>query len=135
MNKNILKSVGAVVAGFGVVFVLSVVTDLVMEKVGVFPPVDQPQAYVWWMLMVALVYRTIYTVAGGYLTARLAPSKPLKHAIILGSIGFVIATLGAAANWEIAKQSGEWYPIVLALLSLPSVWWGGKLFVMNSHKS
>ena len=38
MNKEIFKSIGAVLAGFITVFVLSVATDFVLETMGVFPP-------------------------------------------------------------------------------------------------
>ena len=40
MNKNTLKSIGAVLAGFVAVFVLSLGTDVVLHATGVFPPWD-----------------------------------------------------------------------------------------------
>jgi hypothetical protein len=124
MNKETFKSIGAVLAGFITVFALSVVTDLVLEKLGVFPPQSEPGSYTWWMLLFALIYRSIYSVAGFYLTARLAPNRPMRHAIILGIIGTVFATLGAVANWD---KSANWYPVLLVLVTLPCAWLGGKL--------
>jgi len=128
MNKNTFRSIGAILAGFITVFVLSVVTDLVLEKIGIFPPPTQPQAYTWWMLLFALIYRSIYSVAGFYLAANLAPSRPMRHAIILGIIGTVFATLGAMANWD---RSANWYPVLLVLVTLPCAWLGGKLVEMK----
>jgi hypothetical protein len=45
MNRKIFKSIGAVLAGFVTVFVLSVATDFVLEKIGFFPPANEPEAY------------------------------------------------------------------------------------------
>ena len=54
-----LKSIGAVAAGFVLVFVLSTVTDFILESLHVFPPLSEPQAYTPGMLLLALmrVYR------------------------------------------------------------------------------
>jgi ABC-type Na+ efflux pump permease subunit len=127
MNKNNFKSIGALLAGFIAVFGLSVGTDTVLERLGIFPQLNDPGSYVPWMLMLALLYCSIYTIAGGYITATLAPGRPMLHAIILGAIGFVFATLGAIANWNKTGLSTNWYPILLILVTLPSVWLGVKI--------
>jgi positive regulator of sigma E activity len=50
----------------------------------------------------------------------------MKHVIILIILGTIVGTLGAVANWD--KSLGqEWYPVLLVVLSIPAVWWGGKL--------
>jgi len=122
--------VWAVFAGFAAVFILSVVTDVILESSGIFPPQNHPEAYVWWMLLVALIYRTAYAVVGGYIVAKLAPSKPMKHVKILAVIGTVAATLGLLANLD---KGNLWYPFLLALFSYPSVWYGGKLATGKSR--
>jgi len=132
MNTKIFRSIGAVLAGFITVFVLSVATDFVLERIGFFPPANEPDSYTGWMLMLALIYRSIYSVAGFYLTARLAPGAPMRHAIILGIIGTVFAALGAMANWD---RSANWYPILLVLVTLPCAWLGGKLVEIKHSKS
>jgi hypothetical protein len=132
MNTKIFRSIGAVLAGFITVFVLSVGTDSVLEKIGLFPPANEPEAYTGWMLMLALIYRSIYSVAGFYLTARLAPDAPMRHAIILGIIGTIFAALGAMANWD---RSANWYPIMLVLVTLPCAWLGGRLVEIQHNKS
>jgi hypothetical protein len=126
-----LKSIGAVLAGFILVLILSVLTDFLLEVAGIFPPATAPGSYLPWMLAVALVYRSLYAVAGGYVTAALAPGRPMYHVIILGIIGLVFATLGAIANWNIAVVSGTWYPIALIILTLPCVWIGGRLRIQQ----
>lgn len=127
--KSILKSTGAVVAGFLTVVIFSMGTDFVLESTGVFPPPQEDGLFVTWMLVVAFAYRTVYTVIGGYVTAKLAPSKPMKHAIILGLVGMVMGTLGAVAAWDLSQH---WYPIALVVAALPSTWLGGKLASLRS---
>jgi hypothetical protein len=127
------KRVGAVLAGLVTVVVLSVATDVVMEKLGVFPSVAQQQASGLWtpaLLVLATAYRTLYTVAGGFLTCTLAPDRPMRHVWTLGILGVVMGTLGAAANWG---KGPAWYPIALIVLALPSVWLGGKIKMETSR--
>lgn len=123
---NIIKGVGAVLAGFITVVVLSMGMDWVMESLGIFPPVTEAGLYVTWMLALALLYRTLFTVLGGYVTALLAPSHKMRHVIILGAIGTLAGIAGVVAGWDL---SAHWYPIALAVLGFPSVWLGGKIYV------
>lgn len=119
-----MKSIGALLAGFVTIFVLSVATDALLESTGILPPVTHPEAYTAWMLWLVLLYRCVYAIGGFYLTARLAPNRPMRHALILGIIGTIIATLGAIANW---KLGNSWYPILLAASTLPCAYISGKL--------
>jgi hypothetical protein len=119
---NWLKSIGAVLAGFVVVGVLHTVTDLVLEKTGLFPPPDQLEALNTTFLMIATVYRNIYNVFGGWITARLAPNRPVGHAIFLGALGSLANIAGGILMW---KLGAHWYPFMLAVLALPSCWLGG----------
>jgi hypothetical protein len=127
MNKTVLKSAGAILAGFILVLVLSILTDILFEGSGIFPPASEPGSYLPWMLLAALIYRSIFAVAGGYVTAALAPGRAMDHVMILGIIGLVFATLGAIANWNVAMVSGTWYPVALIILTLPCVWIGGRV--------
>jgi hypothetical protein len=76
MNKKTLKSIGAVLACFLVVVVLSIATDMVLHAAGVFPAVCQTMADSLFAL--ATAYRTLYSIAGGYMAARLAPDRPWR---------------------------------------------------------
>jgi hypothetical protein len=127
---NFLKSVAAVGAGFIAVLVLSVGTDAVLAKTGIFPAADNPGAYASWMLVLALAYRSLYAVVGGFLTAVMAPSRPMRHAVILGFLGLIFGGLGTVANWSKTLPGTEWYPIALLALTLPCIWLGGKLKVL-----
>lgn len=81
-----LKSIWAVVAGFLTVVVLSIGTDTILEKTGIFPPIAEG-LFITWMLALALFYRTLYTILGGYVTAWLAPQNAMKHMWVLAILG------------------------------------------------
>jgi peptidoglycan/LPS O-acetylase OafA/YrhL len=126
MKKNMIASIVAVGAGFFLTALLSLGTDVVLHAIGVFPPWGQPMSDTLFVL--ATTYRVVYTVAGGYLTARLAPERPMRHVVVLGCIGLVVATLGAALTWNSGPELGpKWYPILLVVTALPCVWLGGRL--------
>jgi hypothetical protein len=121
------RSVAAVFLGFLSVFVLSLGTDQILHVLNVYPPWGQPM-YDTGLYILALTYRSVYTVIGGYVTAKLAPHSPMRHVWILAIIGFVVAVAGAIATIPM-KLGPAWYPIVLALLGLPCVWLGGVLYL------
>lgn len=122
---NILKGIGAILAGFIFIVVTHTATDFVLQSLGIFP---QPSEgfNTTWMVVTATIYRCIYTVGGGYVTAALAPEPRMRYVLILGSIGLVIGSLAAVATIPM-KLGPAWYPIALAVLALPCVWLGGKL--------
>lgn len=122
---NILKSIGAVLAGPVFIFITHSGTDFILESLGIFTPPTQ-RFDTTWMVVTALIYRAAFSVAGCYLTAWLAPSKPMLHALILGGIGLVLSTVAAIVT--IPMDLGPaWCPIALAVISLPCGRLGGKL--------
>lgn len=111
----------------GIVFgvVLSIGTDLVMHALGYLPTLGERASD--GSLMVATLYRTVYGVLGAYLTARLAPSRPMLHAMVLGTLGFIVSIAGAVATWNKGPAFGpHWYPVALVVLALPTAWAGGR---------
>jgi len=121
-----LRSTGAVVAGFVAIVVLSLGTDQVLHALKVYPPWGQPMA--GGLFALATAYRIVYTVAGGYLTARLAPHAPVLHAVILGLVGLVPGVAGVVVGIAKPDLGPLWYPIVLAVTGLPCAWVGGVLY-------
>ncbi len=120
----ILRSLFAILAGIVVGAFLSVATDAVLAKIGLIPLSND----IWWMLFIALVYRAVYTVLSGYVTAALAPNQPIGHAVTLGVIGVVATIIGTIANWGMAAGNA-WYPISLIIITLPCCYSGGRLRV------
>ena len=79
-------------------------------------------------MLLATIYRTVYGVLGCYIAARLAPSKPMLHAMVLGFLGFALSIVGVVMTWNRTAEFGpRWYPIALVVLALPTAWLGGKL--------
>ena len=123
------KSVWAVVAGVLFIIVVTTLVDVVLHAVGVYPPLNQPMGDN--LALLATAYRIVISIAGAWLTARLAPDKPMKHAIILGVLGTVLGLAGVVATWN-AGLGPRWYPILLTVLAIPQCWVGGKLYEMRS---
>ena len=125
-TKSIGRSIGAVVAGMVLGAVLSLGTDVVLHALHVFPPWNQPAGD--GPLALATVYRIVYSVLGCYVTGRLAPGRPMMHAMVLGAIGVVVSTAGAIATWNRTAEFGpHWYPVALIVVSLPCAWAGGRI--------
>ena len=121
-TKTTGRSIWAIVAGFLVVVVLSIGTDLILHATHVYtgPQLNDNQS------ALATAYRTLFAIVGSYVTARLAPHKPMKHALIGAALGTVIATGGAVATWN--KDLGpHWYPVALVLTAFPTAWIGAKI--------
>jgi hypothetical protein len=125
-QRRILRSVGAVLAGLVFVIVITTTTDALMHATGIFPPEGQVMAGSLFLL--ALAYRTIYGLAGGYVAARFAPQSPIRHAVVLGCIGLLLGTAGTLATWNRGPEFGpKWYAIAVIVSAIPSAWIGGKL--------
>jgi hypothetical protein len=121
----VLKGIGAILAGIVFIVITHSVTDLILEKLGIFPPPGQG-FHITWMVVTATIYRCIYSVGGGYVTASLAPEPRMRYVWILGIIGLVMSSLAAIATIPM-KLGPAWYPVALAVTALPCVWLGGKL--------
>lgn len=126
------RSVGAVILGFVAVALLSLGTDLVLHMLKVYPPwgdsMPQPE-----LNLLALSYRIVYGVLGGYIAAKLAPRNPVRHAVILGVIGLVVASALAIATIPM-NLGPAWFPIAIAITALPCSWLGGTLYQRGQGK-
>ena len=122
---TVLRSIGAVLAGLVANVVLALGADELMRALGVFPPGDQLMEGDG-LFAIAFGYRGLFAILGGYLAARLAPDAPVRHALILGALGVVLAGLGVAAAVMMDIRP-LWYPIALFAAALPLSWLGGVL--------
>ena len=128
MNK---RSILAVLAGLLFILVVTTLVDIALHRAGVFPPMKQPISD--GLALLATSYRIVISVAGAWLTARLAPDKPMKHALILGGIGVVLGLVGVVATWDMGLGP-RWYPILLVVLALPQCWAGAKIYELQTGK-
>ena len=118
------RSVLAVFVGFLVGAALSLGTDQVLHVLHVYPPWDQPMRDPALNLL-ALGYRCVYNVVGFYLIAKLAPRNPMRHVWIGAAVGCVLSSGGVIAAMKV-DLGPLWYPILLALSTLPCAWAAGR---------
>jgi hypothetical protein len=123
INHPRLRTAGALIAGFLAVAVLSTAADAVLHAMNYYPNDGTVGSDA--ELAFALAYRTIFTVIGGLICAWLAPSRPLRLAVVLGAVGTIFAILGVVAMWSLGHN---WYAIAIAILAIPSTALGGWLF-------
>jgi hypothetical protein len=125
-SRRVLRRVGSVVAGFLVIGILDTTIDVIMHQTGVYPAWFQPMRASLWLL--AIGYRTVDGIIGGYVTARLAPDRPVAHALVLGVLGIVLSTAGVIATWSKGPEFGpKWYPLTLVAIALPCSLIGGLI--------
>jgi hypothetical protein len=125
-QRQMGRSILAVLTGMFAAIVLTLATDLVLHKLRVFPPFAEraPDK----LLALATGYRVIFGVGASYLTAYLAPYRPMAHAMIGGAFGFLASLAGAIATWNGGPAyEPHWYPGSLVVLALPQAWIGGWL--------
>lgn len=127
-QRRLGRSVLAVLAGMAVGIAVTLITDVVLRKAGVLPPLGEgvPEGVLAWVT----AYRVVYGIAASYLTAYLAPYRPIAHAMVGGAFGFVASLMGAIETWNAGPAYGpHWYPVALIVLALPQSWLGGWLRV------
>jgi hypothetical protein len=125
-SRRILQRIGAVLAGLVATVILSLGTDLVMHATSIFPRWGEPMSD--GLFLLATAYRTVYNIAGCYIAARLAPDRPMAHALALGIVGIAVSSAGAVATWDRGPVFGpRWNPLALIVLAIPCAWVGGKL--------
>lgn len=133
--KSIFQSMGAVIAGY---LVSALLTGLTIAALGaLFPASYNPENLEW--VIFNVLYGCAFAVIGGYVAARLAPTRPMAHAIVLGLLMAVFAVITGYAvsvtppSPEYANQPGWYYP-VLAITVLPSILLGAWLYVRGEKK-
>lgn len=132
--RRLGRSIGALLAGFVTVVILSLGTDVVLHATGIFPPLGQHMSDALFLL--ATTYRLIYSVFGSYVMARLAPDRPMQHALVGGFIGLFLSTVGAVVTWNHVPSLGpHWYSLALIITAVPCAWLGGKLHLMQLRKN
>ena len=122
-ERHPLRSVGAVLGGLLFTFAITTAVDLTLHALKVFPAFEVRMSDALFVL--ALAYRIPFNVAGAYVTARLAPRNPQRHALMIGAVGTVLATIGAIAMWA---HGPAWYSLANIAVAFPCALAGAKLF-------
>src|SRR5262249_12978878 len=123
---SIGRSILCIFVGFVVVVLLSLGTDILLHQIAGFPKLGSlysEEQFRW-----ATAYRTVYGIAGSYVTAALAPRRPMKCSLIGAAIGLALNIVGAVLAWSHVETMGpHWYPIALGIGALPTAWMGAKI--------
>ena len=124
------KSVWPIIAGFLLLAALSVGADMILR--GLFPkafgPSEAPQNAP--ASVVTIFYAGAFGVLGSYLTARLAPSRPVMHALALGGIVFLFTLGGVVGSWH---RAPAWFNFSFLAMVFPSAWLGGVMRARQLH--
>ena len=127
----LLRSVAAIVAGYGVMSLTAIGGIIIGAALFVpgglgtasaaAPPPALPAAY----LAANLVAGALGAVLGGWVTARVAAFAPFGHAAVLAAVVAAV-TIAIAGSGPPGAQP-EWYPIVIGVIGVAGVLTGGKL--------
>jgi hypothetical protein len=118
------RSVLAVVAGFLFIGACAMGTDALVRSVlpGAFDASGRTDSVP--VLLATIAYVGVFAIAGCYLAARLAPNRPMGHALVLGALGLAFNVVGSIMQWDVAPA---WFHIVSLALVMPFAWIGGSL--------
>jgi hypothetical protein len=117
------RSILAVVVGFLVIGALSFGTDFLVLKA--FPDAfDRTHTSHAGILLLMFTYVAVYATFGCWLAARLAPSRPLRHALALGVLGMMFTTAGTIARWDDAPA---WFHVAMLTTVMLWAWLGGTI--------
>ncbi len=119
-----MRSVGSILIGFLFIAVLSFGTDILLRVT--FPDdfvIPERIASVR-VQSLSLLSAAVYATVGCYLTARLAPSRPMGHALFLGALVLVFTGMNTSMLWMLAAK---WYKLTSLALVMPCAWLGGWL--------
>ena len=120
--KNVFKSIGVILLTFISITLLSIATDFLLESIGILPD-PKKGLFDTWAIILVLAYRGIYTIFAGFIIAKLAPSKAILHAIILGAVGIIITIL-ATNDPSFADKAPLWFGYTMAVITIPCLWLG-----------
>jgi hypothetical protein len=122
---GVLRGSAAILAGLITIILLSLGTDVAFHALDVYPPWGQPM-HDTLLNAVALSYRCVYAIIGGYITARVAPRNPMRYALSLGVVGMTLSALGGITA-IMANLGPVWYTVALVVSSVPCTWIGARL--------
>jgi hypothetical protein len=120
----LLHSFVAIAAGFACMALLTAITTLLTRWLvpswAKMPPSRTAQFF-------NMVASCLYGALAGLLTATIAPTSPLIHALILAIIVLLVSTLAAS---ELRGQAPGFYPLALAVLPSLATLGSGILTVL-----
>ena len=90
-KRRIGRSILAGLAGILTAVVPTIAADALLHATSLYPPAGQTIGDAPFIF--ATIYRTVFGLAAGYVTARLAPYRPMAHSLVLGAVGTLVAII------------------------------------------
>ena len=119
-TQVLLRSVAAILSGFVFIAMLATVPGIMLRQLA--PDTGGTRALVVFVFVTGLA--AAITTGAGFLTARLAPTAPLLHVMILGIVVLLLNIGVAVLSWDSAPL---WYHAATFILVLPCVWVGMRM--------
>lgn len=119
-----LRSTVAVVTGFVLIVALAFGADLVLRSA--MPDAIDAAGRVESVPVLLLIsaYMGLFIAFGCYVTARLAPDRPMRHALILGGLGLASTVAGSVAGWG---TQPDWWHVLSVVTVMLWAWLGGRI--------
>jgi hypothetical protein len=119
-----LRSIVAVVSGFVFIASFSFGTDLALRAAMplLFETNGRTDSVA--VLLLTIGYVGLYATLGCYLAARLAPRRPMGHALALGLLGLLFNAAGIYVTIDTAPV---WYHMASVILVMLWAWLGGRM--------
>ena len=121
---SILRSVLAVVVGFVVIGVLAFGTGAFAARLwpGAVDVDGNPATSA--ARVGQLLYVGVFAVFGCWLAGRLAPRRPMAHALTVGVLGLI---LNVTSAWAMKDGHPAWYLAAGVITTMVWAWIGGRL--------
>ena len=109
-----VRSIGAVAAGY---MVFGASAFLLFQLSGIDPHQPAPVTF----KIASIIWGCVFALVAGWLTARVAGTRPVVHAAVLA----VLIALGALASLATRPGDAMWSQISALVLMAPCAWLGG----------
>jgi hypothetical protein len=120
----IVRSIVAVGAGFFAVMVLGAAADITFSQMSPDAFDSSGHARSDSALFIKLAYETLFALLAGYITSRIALTRPFNHVLIMAGLVLAGRALIAIAAWDV---SPPWFNIGVLALIIPAALLGAKL--------
>lgn len=131
---SFIRSPAAIVAGIGVNVALSVALDGAFQGLGVLPASGQPMSDLLHLLPFS--YRIGIAILGFYVAARMAPSRPLLHSVVLAAIAFALTLASTIAAWsKVGAVEPQWFQLAMLTLLFPMAWLGATIAMRSANRA
>lgn len=119
-----LRSLGAIAAGFVFIAVLSMAAGGLVQALApeAFDAAGRTESLP--VLILSQAYVAAFAITGCWLAARLAGRAPMRHALILGALGLAF-NLAMIPTTRMLLPG--WYLALSIFLVMPYAWIGGRI--------